>query len=55
MRPRCSRPTTRETASVAALVARVSRLIGLLQQGRIAVYLLFSFLTLVLTLIVVKR
>ena len=40
---------------VAALVARVSRLIGLLQQGRIAVYLLFSFLTLVLTLIVVKR
>ena len=34
---------------------RVSRLIGLLQQGRIAVYLLYSFLTLVALLLVVRR
>ncbi|MBC7734460.1 MAG: hydrogenase 4 subunit B [Bacteriovorax sp.] len=40
---------------VAALVARWSKLIGLLQQGRIAVYLLFSFVTLVVLLMVVKR
>lgn len=38
---------------VAALVARTSRLIGLLQQGRISVYLLYSFLTLVITLALV--
>ena len=40
---------------VAALVAQVSRLVGLLQQGRIAVYLMFSFVTLVVMLVVVAR
>jgi hypothetical protein len=40
---------------VAALVAQVSRLVGLLQQGRIAVYLMFSFVTLIVMLIVVSR
>jgi hydrogenase-4 component B len=40
---------------VAAVVERLSRLIGLLQQGRIAVYLLYSFLTLIILLLVVKR
>jgi formate hydrogenlyase subunit 3/multisubunit Na+/H+ antiporter MnhD subunit len=39
---------------VAAVVERLSRLIGLLQQGRIAVYLLYSFVTLVVVLMVVK-
>ena len=39
---------------VAALVAQVSRLVGLLQQGRIAVYLLFSFVTLIVMLVVVR-
>ena len=40
---------------IAAVVARVARVFGLLQQGRIAVYLLFSFVTLITTLLVVKR
>ncbi len=40
---------------VAELVERLSQLIGLLQQGRIAVYLLYSFLTLVGALLAVKR
>jgi len=40
---------------VAGLVERLSRLIGRLQQGRIAVYLLYSFLTLVGVLVLVKR
>jgi formate hydrogenlyase subunit 3/multisubunit Na+/H+ antiporter MnhD subunit len=40
---------------VADLVERLSRIIGRLQQGRIAVYLLYSFLTLVGVLILVKR
>jgi len=40
---------------VADLVERLSRWIGRLQQGRIAVYLLYSFLTLVGVLILVKR
>jgi hydrogenase-4 component B len=40
---------------VAAAVARVARWVGLLQQGRIAVYLLFSFLTLIAMLLVVTR
>ncbi len=40
---------------VAATVERLSRLIGLLQQGRIAVYLLYSFLTLIAVLLVVMR
>jgi NADH:ubiquinone oxidoreductase subunit 5 (subunit L)/multisubunit Na+/H+ antiporter MnhA subunit len=40
---------------VAALVERISKLIGLLQQGRIAVYLMYSFVTLILVLLVVKQ
>ncbi|MDF2465831.1 MAG: hyfB [Ramlibacter sp.] len=40
---------------VAAGVERLSKWIGLLQQGRIAVYLLYSFLTLVAVLLVVMR
>ena len=40
---------------VAALVERVSKLIGLLQQGRIAVYLMYSFVTLIVVLLVVKQ
>jgi len=36
-------------------VARLARLIGLLQQGRIAVYLLFSFATLIILLLVVRQ
>ena len=39
---------------IAALVDRVSRVIGLLQQGRIAIYLLYSFVTLIVVLLVVK-
>jgi len=37
------------------LVEWVSRLVGLLQQGRIAVYLMYSFVTLIVVLLVVKR
>ncbi|HEY8711009.1 MAG TPA: hydrogenase 4 subunit B [Burkholderiaceae bacterium] len=40
---------------LADLVAYLARLIGLMQQGRIAVYLLYSFVTLVATLLVVMR
>ncbi len=40
---------------IAWLVERVSRIVGLLQQGRIAVYLLYSFVTLIVVLLVVKR
>jgi formate hydrogenlyase subunit 3/multisubunit Na+/H+ antiporter MnhD subunit len=40
---------------LATLVERVSRIIGLLQQGRIAVYLMYSFVTLIVVLVVVKR
>jgi formate hydrogenlyase subunit 3/multisubunit Na+/H+ antiporter MnhD subunit len=40
---------------VAAVVARAARLIGLMQQGRISVYLLYSFVTLVAVLLVVMR
>jgi NADH:ubiquinone oxidoreductase subunit 5 (subunit L)/multisubunit Na+/H+ antiporter MnhA subunit len=40
---------------VAAVVERLSKLIGLLQQGRIAVYLMYSFVTLILVLLVVKQ
>jgi hypothetical protein len=36
-------------------VARLAKWVGLLQQGRIAVYLLFSFATLIATLLVVTR
>lgn len=40
---------------VAGAVERMSKWIGLLQQGRIAVYLLYSFLTLAVVLLVVMR
>ena len=40
---------------IAAAVARLARLVGLLQQGRIAVYLLYSFVTLIAMLLVVSR
>jgi len=40
---------------LAAAVERLSRLIGMLQQGRIAVYLLYSFVTLIALLAMVKR
>ena len=36
-------------------VERLASLIGLLQQGRIAVYLLYSFVTLIAVLVVVKQ
>lgn len=39
---------------VAAGVERLARIIGLLQQGRIAIYLLYSFLTLVTVLMLVR-
>lgn len=39
---------------IADAVARVARLVGLLQQGRIAVYLLFSFVTLITILLLVR-
>jgi formate hydrogenlyase subunit 3/multisubunit Na+/H+ antiporter MnhD subunit len=40
---------------IADLAAYLARLVGLMQQGRISVYLLYSFLTLVATLLVVTR
>jgi formate hydrogenlyase subunit 3/multisubunit Na+/H+ antiporter MnhD subunit len=40
---------------VAHLVERVSKIVGLLQRGRIAVYLTYSFVTLIVVLLVVKR
>jgi len=40
---------------VASMVERISKLIGLLQQGRIAVYLMYSFVTLIVVLLVVKQ
>jgi hypothetical protein len=40
---------------VGKLANDVARLLGLLQQGRISVYLLYSFLTLIATLLVVMR
>jgi NADH:ubiquinone oxidoreductase subunit 5 (subunit L)/multisubunit Na+/H+ antiporter MnhA subunit len=40
---------------LADLVAYLAQLIGLMQRGRISVYLLYSFLTLVATLLVVMR
>ncbi len=40
---------------VAALVERVARLIGRLQRGRITVYLLYSFLTVIAVLMWVRR
>jgi hypothetical protein len=40
---------------IARLVENVARLIGLLQRGRIATYLLYSFATLLLMLLWVRR
>jgi formate hydrogenlyase subunit 3/multisubunit Na+/H+ antiporter MnhD subunit len=40
---------------LAALVERGSRLVGLLQRGRISVYLLYSFVTLLLMLLLVRN
>lgn len=40
---------------IAHLIERLAAMIGRLQQGRIAIYLLYSFLTLIALLIVVKR
>ena len=40
---------------VVALAERIARLVGLMQQGRIGTYLLYSFATLIATLLVVKR
>ncbi len=40
---------------IAALANAAARLVGLLQQGRIAVYLLYSFVTLIATLVAVMR
>lgn len=40
---------------VAALVERISKIVGRLQQGRISVYLMYSFVTLIVILLVVKR
>jgi formate hydrogenlyase subunit 3/multisubunit Na+/H+ antiporter MnhD subunit len=40
---------------IADLVARLASIVGLLQQGRIAVYLLYSFATLVALLLWVRR
>jgi hypothetical protein len=39
---------------VARLTERLARQVGRLQQGRIAIYLLYSFLTLIVLLTVVK-
>jgi len=40
---------------LARLVERVSKVVGMLQQGRIAVYLTYSFVTLIVVLLVVKQ
>ena len=40
---------------VAAVVERTARLVGLLQQGRITTYLLYSFITLLVVLVVVTQ
>ncbi len=40
---------------IAAATSRLARLVGLLQQGRISVYLLYSFVTLLLMLLWVSR
>jgi hypothetical protein len=39
---------------IAALTERIARVVGKLQQGRIAVYLLYSFLTLLFLLLLVE-
>ena len=38
-----------------ALAGRIARLVGMLQQGRISIYLLYSFVTLIAMLLVVRR
>jgi hydrogenase-4 component B len=40
---------------VASAVERTARIVGRLQQGRIAIYLLYSFLTLIVMLVLVAR
>jgi hydrogenase-4 component B len=40
---------------IVAVAMRIGRLFGLLQQGRISIYLLYSFVTLIATLVVVRR
>ncbi|WP_035625787.1 hydrogenase 4 subunit B [Herminiimonas sp. CN] len=40
---------------IAAITERIARIISLLQQGRIAAYLLYSFLTLLILLLVVNQ
>jgi hypothetical protein len=40
---------------IANLANTIARLVGMLQQGRIAMYLLYSFVTLVGTLVAVMR
>ena len=40
---------------IAAAVARIARAVGMLQQGRIAIYLMYSFVTLIAMLLVVTR
>lgn len=40
---------------IAAITERVARIVGMLQQGRISVYLLYSFMTLMILLMVVTR
>ena len=40
---------------IADLAGAIARLVGLMQQGRIAVYLLYSFITLVATLLAVMH
>ena len=40
---------------IAALVGRIARWIGLLQQGRISIYLMYSFATLIALLLWVRR
>jgi hydrogenase-4 component B len=39
---------------LAAWAGRIARLAGLLQQGRISIYLLYSFVTLIAMLVVVR-
>ena len=40
---------------IAALIERTARLVGRLQRGRISIYLLYSFITLIVTLLLVHR
>jgi hypothetical protein len=40
---------------VTALAQWIARWVGLMQQGRIGVYLMYSFLTLLATLVMVMR